>query len=352
MNLNKTLLYIIVLLALFNACTNDKVKNIPDVSHIKTSINLIRFDKMLFELDTNDMVQSFQSLSEKQPYFTELFFTRILPVKRLGDTTDFYLNNIKGFLQDPGIQQLYDTTQIVFGDLTPIKAQFDEAFNYYQYYFPERNVPDIYSCITEYGFGTILFPDQNNKDALAISLDMYLGADYPYRLYNPNNTTFSAYNTRSFNREHMVKKACDALIADIILEQKGTRLIDYMIHNGKKLYLLDLLLPYAPDSIKMEYSSNQMNWINDDLNEREIWKLFLEDELLYSTDNRKIQKLVNPSPHSPGMPPEAPGRTANWLGWQMVKGFMKRHPDTTIKELIAFEDAQELMNLSKYKPPR
>jgi hypothetical protein len=50
------------------------------------------------------------------------------------------------------------------------------------------------------------------------------------------------------------------------------------------------------------------------------------------------------------MPEEAPGRTANWIGWQIVKSFMARQPETTMEELIALKDAQQLLDLARYKP--
>jgi hypothetical protein len=50
------------------------------------------------------------------------------------------------------------------------------------------------------------------------------------------------------------------------------------------------------------------------------------------------------------MPKAAPGRTANWLGWQMVKSYMKRFPETTFEELINMQDSQALMDQSRYKP--
>ena len=121
-----------------------------------------------------------------------------------------------------------------------------------------------------------------------------------------------------------------------------------MVHNGKQLYVLDQLMPYTPDSIKLEVTAEQTQWLED--NELEMWAYFLKEDLLYSNDWQKIRKLVEYSPHSPGMPKEAPGRSGNWVGWQIVKAYMKQHPDTTLPELLAMEDAQALLDASRYKP--
>ena len=63
-------------------------------------------------------------------------------------------------------------------------------------------------------------------------------------------------------------------------------------------------------------------------------------------------KYINTSPNSPGMPDQAPGRTANYIGLQIVKAYMKRFPETTIPELLAIQDVQKIMDLSRYKPKR
>lgn len=110
------------------------------------------------------------------------------------------------------------------------------------------------------------------------------------------------------------------------------------------------LMPTAADTVIMDYSAPKMKWAKD--NERNIWNLFNSEHLLYETSLKKIQKLIGPSPSSPGMPPESPGNTGSFLGWQIVKAYMKKHPETTLKELIALDDAQEFLKESGYKPPR
>ena len=60
---------------------------------------------------------------------------------------------------------------------------------------------------------------------------------------------------------------------------------------------------------------------------------------------------VTPMPADPPMP-EAPGRTANWMGWQIVQAYMKRKPETTFRQLIDLTDAQAPLDQSKYNPVR
>ncbi|MGB1216942.1 MAG: gliding motility lipoprotein GldB, partial [Saprospiraceae bacterium] len=115
----------------------------------------------------------------------------------------------------------------------------------------------------------------------------------------------------------------------------------------KKLYLLDKLLPHTPDHIKLGYSADQTEWC--EANEFEIWQFLFNEDLLYSTDRRKYMKYVSPSPNSPGMPEDAPGRTANWIGWQIVKRYMKMNPNASIQDLIDYKDGAKLLTKTSYK---
>ena len=44
-----------------------KGKKIPDVSHIKIDVNIDRFEKILFAIDTNDIKGSMDALTQKYP---------------------------------------------------------------------------------------------------------------------------------------------------------------------------------------------------------------------------------------------------------------------------------------------
>jgi hypothetical protein len=52
------------------------------------------------------------------------------------------------------------------------------------------------------------------------------------------------------------------------------------------------------------------------------------------------------------MPKESPGRTANFMGWQIVNAFMKRNPGMPIEEMLAFKDAQLFLKKSRYQPKK
>lgn len=350
LNLN-ILLVFCVLFAGFGlfSCTNDRV-DAPDVSAINIDLNIIRSEQAIASLDTNQTLQSLNNLLKKDSSFYSNYFGNALrvPLDRLDDEkkTKF----IKGFIRDDRIQRINQEVDSVFGDFSDMKASFESSFRYLKYYFPEKEIPDIYTFISEYSVQRFIFQENDTLDGLAIGLDMFLGENYPYAKYVNNHPSFSNYLTRRFNKEHMVKKVFEVMVEDWLNGQMGPRMLDKMIYNGKKLYILQQLLPYTDEHIIMEYTEDQLEWCQD--NESEMWAFFFDEDLFYSTDINKISKLVNPSPNSSGMPPEAPGRTANYMGFQIVKAFMKRNPEISLQELIAFDESQKILEKSRYKPKR
>ncbi len=334
------------LLLLLFSCNKDHV-NAPDVSNIDGNFELIRMEQSIMEMDSNNIENDLNSLITHNPEFMDIFLTNIMGFTS-EDDPNVVINNMKGFVTAPNIRELYQKIEQEYYDMGNIKDEFEKVFQYYKYYFPDRNIPDVYTFLSEYSLQQFLFLDDKGHDALGVGLDLFLGSDYPYQTYFPNNPAFSSYLVRRFNKDHLVKKSMEALVEDIMGPNRGNNLLEKMIHNGKKLYILDHLLPYTSDTIIMEYTPEQLAWCEN--NELEMWAYLLKEDLFYETSINKINKLVNPSPGSPGMPSEAPGRTGNYMGWKIVETFMERNPNMSLTELINFADAQRLLDISKFKP--
>ncbi len=334
---------VLLIASTFSSCTLNKGKNIPDVSHIDVNLKIHRFEKDLFTLDTLNMDQSMDSLRAKYSTFADFYFDIILGTMGANRNTSSFNDYISGFINFPPVKKLYDTTMQAFPDLDFIEKELTQGFQYLNYYIPNYPIPKIYTMISEYRFGVVLPPDEH---AVAIGLDLFFGPDYP--VYYQNPPALPKYITQNLKRENIPVKVFKALTEDYLGDPAGNRLIDQMIHNGKKLYLLDLLLPRTPDSLKLEFTAEQTEWCKD--NESEMWFYFISEELLYEEDFKIIRKFVEHSPHSPGMPPEAPGRTANFIGWQIVNTYMQKFPETTINDLLQLNDAQAFLDKAKYRP--
>jgi hypothetical protein len=322
-----------------------KQSTTPDVSNINTDVKIVRTETKLNDIKTKAQLEQ---LIIQYPAFYDIYIKKIISVYD-GENLDTLFKNFNNFVSDSLVNDLTQKVTAKYNSVDKLKAQLDRFYQYLQYYFPDQSaIPNFYTFISEFGYQVFIFEDDGNKDGIAIGLDMFMHPEIDYKMIDPDNTNFSDYVTRSWNKDHVVKKIADLHVNDIAGDSPGNRLIDHMIHNGKILYITDLLLPEVHDTIIHEYSGAQLDWCYE--NELQMWSFFFDQKLFYEANPTKIAKYIYPSPKSPDMPDAAPGRTANFIGWQIIKAYMDRHPETTITELINLTDSQLIMEKSKYKP--
>ena len=81
-----------------------------------------------------------------------------------------------------------------------------------------------------------------------------------------------------------------------------------------------------------------------------MWNYIVENKLLFSSQRMNMVRYINDAPSTTGFPPESPGRTGIWLGWQIVRTYMDRHPEISLPELMNNMDFRGILNESKYFP--
>lgn len=303
-------------------------------------VEIQRFDRDLFALDTTNMEANLQTLAEAYPDFLPFFLTEIAHDQSNPDEVP--VEALVGFVTAPQVRRLYDSCQVAFPNLTQLENDLGKLLARHQKIFPARPRPRFVAAVTEFIGDAYAI----NDSLILIGLDMFLGENFSG--YDPNY--FPLYLRKQFTKEYMPVKIALALSNRLVGLAPADHILDYMINNGKMLYLMDALLPDVPERMKMGYTQEQLEGCY--ANEQEVWARLLELNVLYQPLNNKNQKIVTPSPAADLVFQEAPGEVGNWIGWQIVKAFMRRHPDTTMEELINFRDTQRFLEQAKYKPKR
>ncbi len=313
----------------------------------KLDIDIIRYDQIIADLDTSDILWDYKEKTD-----------RIIPFRRLHDDQLLGLSDdqalkkeLLSLKRDTSYDNLYQEIQDILGDLQEERRALAQTFENRNALLglPSQELPDVYGFISGFTYQSFVF-DDGGRDGIGIGLEMYLGDEFPYQKIFGSDTRFSSYLVRTYNKEHLVRKVAEVLAEDALGPPQGSDFLSLMIWGGKKLYLIDEMISFAPDSIVTEYTQEQLDWCRD--NEAQMWSHFFEYDLFYETDIKKFSKLISSAPTSPGMPAESPGQTANYMGWQVIKAFMNRHPDITVTEMLSIQDAQEILDGSKYKPAR
>lgn len=326
----------LLLLSLFS-CKRNPLK--VDISEIKTEIEVVRFDKELFDINSADTLKSLTELSNKYPEFFDLFTYKVIQIGGIGDS--LFPDGMKLFLTDTMILDVKKLVDAEFTDFEKTEKQLIKAFKYFQYHFPGKDLPTVYAYLSGFNQSVV-----TAEKIIGISLDKYLGRDCEYYQKLSSTPQYKVLNM------HKAKIASDVAYAWGVTEfeqtSKATTLLDNMIYQGKLMYFMDAMLPEMHDSLKIGYTKQQLDWCNK--NEAQMWSQLIEYKMLYSNKRMDIIRYINASPTTSGFPLESPGRTGVWIGWQIVRQYMKKFPETTLSELMQNSDYQQILNDSKYFP--
>jgi gliding motility-associated lipoprotein GldB len=331
-------LLLLALIAVFLfSCKRNPLK--VDISGIEKNVDFVRFEKELYSLPMNDTLQELISLYEKNPDFFDLFTYKVIRIGGIDE--EEFPQLLNHFLSDTMILNVKKLVENEFADFAKIENEINKTFKYYQYHFPNKEIPKIYTCIS--GFNQSVFTAEN---LIGISLDKYLGRDC---IYYQQLSTAPQYKILNMHKEKIVSDVAFAwAMTEFDETSKATNLLGNMIHQGKLMYFVDALLPEMNDTLKIGYTKQQLTWCKN--NEAEMWLRLIENKLLYSNKRMDIVRYINDAPYTNGFPLESPGRTGIWIGWQIVRKYMKENPEITVARLMLNTDYQQILNDSRYFP--
>lgn len=318
----------------------DRAPDYPDTSDIEVPLSIYRTDQVMNCRDSVECLDSIQVLYEEHNFFAELYLQRILPISPSRDSIE-HAGKCALFFSDSLVQEVRDEVQQVFPENKFLESALLPVLQNWSYYFPNEPVPEFYCYYSLFNFGVVVLDD----DAMGLGLDFFLGNEYP----GYPASRFPNYIQRTMDKKFLPSRVAKGMIQNILPGPASDRLLDQMIYKGKILFLTEKLLPADPDSLIFHYSQKKIDWMKD--NELETWAALLKEEMLYSRNEVEYRKLVDPSPSGPSfMPRASPGEAGSWIGWQIVRAFMARHPEKGMMDLVKMTDSQKILDQSRYKP--
>ncbi len=311
-----------VVFSLFFLSCDKKSKVEKAVEEIPLEMKIDRFDKIFFESKPEDL----GSVKKEFPFFFPS-----------GNDDSVWLNK----MQHPQWRALYGEVQKKYADFGPEKVELESLFKHIKHYFPESKIPKVITVISEMDYNNkVIYADS----LLIISLELYLGKEHKFYQF-PN------YIKQELESKQIMPDVVSGFSATKIPAATDKNLLSQMIYFGKQLYLKDLLLPNYSDADKIGYTADQISWCQE--NEAYMWRYFVEKEMLYSDDQKLRSRFINPAPFSKfylEIDNESPGRVGSWVGWQIVRSYMKNN-DVPLDSMLKM-NAKEIFEQSKYKPKK
>ena len=328
-------------LSLIVASCNNAEKT-PDVSNIKLDISTLRFDRDLFGLDTLHFAAQFGQLQAKYPSFAENYIYTILGAdqKWPADSVSAY---VLGFVSS--YRSIYDSSQAVFKDFTPYEKEIKKGLQYLKYYFPNYSPPKkIVTFIGPMnGIGVAAA-----EDMICVGLHLHLGKDFSFYKSGLVQETYPDYVSQRFAPDYIAVDCMKLLMQDIYPDKQEDRpLVEQMVEQGKRLFLLSKLLPEKEEYKLIGYTKEQLKAVYE--HEAAVWDLFVQNNFLQTIDNNIIKNYIGESPKTQELGEASPGNIGSFSGWQIVKKFMRKNSDYSLQKLMT-TDAETIFQQAKYKP--
>ena len=333
--------------SLFSGCDESPAK--PDVSHIKVNLKMQRFEKDFFALDTNNLDKGFDQLRLEYHDFLNDYTGKILGLE--GNDTSQWDMAIKAFIRD--YRPIYDSTQKIDKGVNAAKSEIEEGLKYVKYYFPSYRLPeqfitfigpmDAFAYSQTGGSGDII-----TTFGLCAGLQLHLGENSMVYKSEAGMQLYPEYISRKFDTDNIAVNCMKNIIDDIHAPlQLGGSMLALLADHGKRMYLLDLLLPDAKEEIKLGYTKTQLEAVKK--SEGFIWNYINENNLLFETDLLKTRSFVTDGPSTAEFGLGSPGFISLYTGRQLIRAYMKKHPATSLNELLAL-DANKILAGAGYKP--
>ncbi len=316
----KRLIVLLIIFCSFYACKKEN-KIDSEVASIKVDFTVERFDRIFAESTPKDLLK----LKQAFPFLFSDRYPDSLWVNRMTDSLQ---------------QQLYAETYKVFPDFKDTKQDITQLFQHLKYYFPEFKIPRVITVTSNV--------DYRNKaivtdSIVLISLDTYLGENHKF--YDG----IQEYLNQNFRASQITPDLAKEYAKKYSYQTSKKSLLDEMVYYGKLLYFKDAVLPNIADAEKIGYTQKQLDW--SIANESEVWRYFIDRELLYSTDSKLPGRFINSAPFSKfylELDGQSPGRIGQYLGWQIVRAYMRNNDVSLSKMLIT--NADDIFKQSKFKP--
>ncbi|MEP0710433.1 gliding motility lipoprotein GldB [Algoriphagus sp.] len=300
-----------------------------DILNQDVNLQITRIDKEFFDAKSTG---DFKFLMEEHPEFTKEYLQL-----DLYPSPDSLAAELLAIHQDSSMQVLFDSVQQVYADFSDIEIELETAFKSIKYYFPEFQVPKVYTFVS--GFNSDLIV---TDEIIVIGLDYFLPPTHAFQPELPR------YMAERYDKPYIVPMIVMAISARFNeTNPLDNTLLAEMIYYGKTYHFTKAILPCTSDQYIIGYTPEAISESFD--NEELIWSHFVENELLYVTNPFEIRKYIGEAPFTDAISTNAPGRLGRWLGWNIVDDY-QMNQGVSLQDLMAEPDAEKIFRESAYRP--
>lgn len=327
----------VISVVLFYCCSNQQ-------SH--SSIEFRNFNSEIDSLATGGISNlEFNALKKRHGQFFIQWLNGILDFEKYGPLPDslgaVYLSE---FLEKN--KPIFKVVSNHYKRYPHLNEEISVALNNLHKIMGGVSKPIVYDYISQFSNYNTFVDTFQGKTIFAYSAEMFLGDTFP--LYNMLEVPefFRRYDSTEQIPAMMVWGYLKSLHDD---EKHSKNMVSEAVLGGKIWYTMTQVFPDKNAWDLFGYSEQEWKQMNRE--EGQIWKHYLDQEMLFQTDFSKYKRYFNYGNHTfgAGIPPDCPPLIGNFTGFRIVSEYMKKD-NAKLTELWNEADAEKILRISGYNP--
>ncbi|KWW31580.1 MAG: hypothetical protein AUK63_274 [bacterium P3] len=296
-------------------------------------MEIMRLERVIMDCDEASLPEALQRFDEELAS----------PLLTLRPQEQEFMEMVRQYRTDSVMRDIDATVQRRYGDLGWLERALTEAVQRASKLDKGIGLRKAATFIGSSGYADRVRADRESA-TLVIAIDQYaVGGMERYGFFGD-----PMYVVRLSDSAYLTADCMAALAHEYIaMPPEPWSLLDYMVAEGKELFFLDQTLPRTADSIKIRYTRQQMEWA--ERHEAKVWAYLLHNKLLFNTDVTAFHNLIDEAPKTNAFGNESAPRAVEYVGWQMVRQYMKRS-GASLHELMEETDARKILEGSGYRP--
>ena len=194
------------------------------------TITIDRYDRIESQyLSTGDFA-ALQQMNTTYPRQTRMLIEDMLRIGKVDDP-DINVKFLR-FFQDSTLQQMLNDVQQQFNNMDDVDEQLSMAFKRLKEAVPDISIPTVYTQIGSFDQSIIV-----SGGSLGVSLDKYLGVDYPF--YTDH---YSEQERKLMHRDMIVPDCMSFYLLSIYPMPKGHTQVDRDRHMGRIMWTVNRMM--------------------------------------------------------------------------------------------------------------
>lgn len=297
-------------------------------------VDIIRYDKTQYEYIEFNSFDATQKMKSDYYQMTKMLVEDILEIGSIAD--DDIQVKFRKYYSDTLLLKLNEDVENKFEDLTLIERDLGKAFASLHEHLPAVVIPRVYTQLSALNESIIVA-----DTLLGISLDKYMGADYPlYKMF------YYSYQRKSMDPDRIDNDCVMSLLSSTYPfdREQTPNLCNLMLHFGRITYVTARITGVSLQE-QLDYSDDEWKWCKD--NEKAIFMYVLENNHFYSTDFMVLRKYLKPSPYVPFFGKQSPAMLGFWIGARIIESYVE-HNNVSLQDLMSIGNYNILFTNSHY----